>query len=286
MSYLHIENLYKARDILLFKECYAMEKIHGTSAHIGWNGKLYFFSGGESYDMFVDLFDKECLAQRFSELRHDKCVIYGEAYGGKCQGMRATYGDELRFIAFEVMIGDRWLCVPAAEGLVTSFGLDFVPYVKIETSIDELNFWRDAPSQQSVKNGIIEERKREGIVVRPLEEFTRNNGGRTIAKHKNEDFAETKSPRSLADSVDKLAILSKAQEIAAEWVTEMRLTHVLDEFPNAGPEQIPNILKAMNEDIVREAGDEIVFSREARKEISKQTATMFKFRLQESLMRE
>lgn len=46
MAYLHIENLYKARDIMLFRECYAMEKIHGTSAHVGWNGSLYFFSGG------------------------------------------------------------------------------------------------------------------------------------------------------------------------------------------------------------------------------------------------
>jgi len=283
MSYMHIENLYKARDILLFKECYCMEKIHGTSAHVGWNGKLYFFSGGESYDMFVDLFDKDKLTQCFSDMGHDKCVIYGEAYGGKCQGMRKTYGDKLRFVAFEVMIGDKWLCVPAAESIVNAFGLDFVPYGKVAATIESLDYMRDAPSQQSVKNGIIEERKREGIVVRPLEEFTRNNGGRVIAKHKNEAFAETKTPRSLADTEEKLAVLSKAQDIAAEWVTEMRLTHVLDNFPGAGMEQIPDIFKAMNEDIVREAGAEIVFSKEARKEVSRQTAMMFKRRLQESL---
>jgi hypothetical protein len=279
MSYLHIENLYKARDIMLFKECYAMEKIHGTSAHVGWNGKLYFFSGGESYDMFVELFDKDKLTEHFSGIGHDKCIIYGEAYGGKCQGMRKTYGDKLRFVAFEVMIGERWLCVPAAEAIVTSFGLDFVPYEKIQATIESLNAWRDMPSQQSVKNGIIEERMREGIVVRPIEEFTRNNGGRVIAKHKNELFAETKTPRLLADTEEKLAILSKAQDIAAEWVTEMRLTHVLDKFPGANVEQIPDILRAMNEDIIREAGSEIVFSKEASREISKQTATMFKQRL-------
>lgn len=29
MGYIHIENLYKNRAILLFKECYALEKIHG-----------------------------------------------------------------------------------------------------------------------------------------------------------------------------------------------------------------------------------------------------------------
>ena len=80
-----------------------------------------------------------------------------------------------------------------------------------------------------------------------------------------------------------MAILTKAQDIAAEWVTEMRLTHVLDNFPGAGMEQIPDIFKAMNEDIQREAGGEIVFSKEARKEVSRQTATMFKQRLQESL---
>ena len=283
MSYLHIPNLYKDRSILLFKEAYALEKIHGTSAHVGWNGKLYFFSGGESYDMFVELFDKENLTQCFSDMGHDKCVIYGEAYGGKCQAMRKTYGDKLRFVAFEVMIGERWLCVPAAESIVKSFGLDFVPYEKIPATVESLNAWRDMPSQQSVKNGIIEERAREGIVVRPIEEFTRNNGGRVIAKHKNDLFTETKTARSLADTEEKLAILEKAQDIASEWVTEMRLTHVLDGFPGASTEQIPAILKAMNEDIIREAGAEIVFSKEASKAISKQTAAMFKCRLRNAL---
>jgi len=280
---MHINNLYKSRDILLFKECYAMEKIHGTSAHVGWNGKLYFFSGGESYDMFVGLFDKNSLIRNFESLGHGKCIIYGEAYGGKCQGMRNTYGDKLRFVAFEVMIGDNFLCVPAAEAIVKSFGLDFVPYEKIECTIDNLNLWRDMPSQQSMKNGIIGERKREGIVVRPIKEFVKNNGQRVIAKHKSDEFAETKTPRSIADEVDKLEVLSKANEIADEWVTEMRLSHVLDNFPEAGTEQIPSILKAMNEDIRREAGEEIVFSKEANRAISKKTAEMFKRRLVDSL---
>jgi len=32
MGYLNIDNLYKAQEVLMFRECYAMEKIHGTSA--------------------------------------------------------------------------------------------------------------------------------------------------------------------------------------------------------------------------------------------------------------
>ena len=34
MAYLHIDNLYKNQEILMFKECYALEKIHGTSGTI------------------------------------------------------------------------------------------------------------------------------------------------------------------------------------------------------------------------------------------------------------
>jgi hypothetical protein len=52
--------------------------------------------------------------------------------------MRKTYGDKLRFVAFEVKIGDKWLNVPSAESIVTSFGLDFVPYEKIPTTIESL----------------------------------------------------------------------------------------------------------------------------------------------------
>ena len=34
MGYRHIDNLYKNQDILLFRECFALEKIHGTSANV------------------------------------------------------------------------------------------------------------------------------------------------------------------------------------------------------------------------------------------------------------
>ena len=48
MGYRHIENLYKSQTILQFRECWALEKIHGTSAHVRWSdGKVWFHSGGE-----------------------------------------------------------------------------------------------------------------------------------------------------------------------------------------------------------------------------------------------
>src|SRR6185295_5043867 len=117
MGYLHISNLYKEQTILLFKECYAMEKVHGTSAHISWaDGQLTFFSGGEKHDKFVALFDQERLRTEFEQrFAGFKVTVYGEAYGGKCQGMSHTYGTDLRFIAFDVQIDEHWLAVPKMD---------------------------------------------------------------------------------------------------------------------------------------------------------------------------
>src|ERR1044072_2093204 len=99
MGYQHIKNLYADQRILEFKRCFALEKIHGTSARVSWkplenttpdqiwNG-IKFFSGGERYEKFLGLFDQSALAQKFNEKFGDQIevTVYGEAYGGSQQG--------------------------------------------------------------------------------------------------------------------------------------------------------------------------------------------------------
>ena len=81
MSYMHIDNLYKNKDILFFRECYAMEKIHGTSAHIKWkDDHLTFFSGGCEHLSFISLFDQYELEEKFIAFNRPEVTIYGEAY--------------------------------------------------------------------------------------------------------------------------------------------------------------------------------------------------------------
>src|SRR3990167_1251104 len=102
MSYLHIPNLYKEQDILAFKQVYALEKIHGTSANVSWrDGDVKFFSGGENYERFVGLFDRDRLFDVFKEKFEPSIavVVFGEAYGGKQQGMSGTYGKDLQFFS-------------------------------------------------------------------------------------------------------------------------------------------------------------------------------------------
>ncbi len=207
-------------------------------------------------------------------------TVYGEAYAGSCQGMSKTYGPNLKFIAFDVQINDCWLDVPRAEEFVKNLGLEFVYYTKSETKLELLDALRDAESQQAIRNGMGSGHKEEGIVIRPLTELTKNNGERVIAKHKRLEFMETSTPRPV-DS-EKLKVLADAQEIANDWCTDMRLTHVLDKIEGgASIEKMGVIIKAMLEDIKMESEGEISWSREAEKAIQTRTAQMAKKRFME-----
>ena len=280
MGYMHVENLYKNQEVLIFKEVFALEKIHGTSAHVAWeNGALRFFPGGGQYGTFVALFDQAALASAFQALGHDKITVYGESYGGKMQGMARRYGDKPRFVAFDVLIGEKWLDVPAAANLVGGLGLEFVYYVRVPATVEALNAERDAPSKQAQRNGVEGEQRREGIVIRPPVEVRKNNGERIMAKHKRDEERETKSPR-VVDDPEKLRCLERGRDVAEEWVTPTRLQHVLDKLPQAtGMEHTGLVIAAMIEDVTREGKGEIADSREARQAVGKVTADLWKQRV-------
>ena len=276
MGYLKISNLQKNQDVLLFKEVYVMEKTHGTSAKVLWDKDLSFFSGGAKHESFVAIFDQEKLKTAFLEMGHSQVTIYGEAYGGKEQGMSKTYGPNLSFIAFEVQIGDAWLDVPNSEQVVTRLGLEFVPWKKMSSDIELLKAERDAPSLVAVRRGITEPKMREGIVIRPPIEVTRNNGTRVMAKWVADAFRETTSIRQVKQAQSEQ--MTNAQAIADEWVTERRVfEHVLAAMnPKLqGKEDTPKAIKAVLEDIRAESEGEIEWSGEVEKAIGRKAAKMF-----------
>lgn len=283
---MHIENLYKNQRILEHKECYVLEKIHGTSAHLLWKHaekKLIIFSGGVGHEPFSSIFDKDNLKHLFekTDMGHD-VIVYGEAYGGKLHKMSKTYGPELKFVAFDVKIGDCWLTVPSASVFCEDLGLEFVEWFRCPATIEELNFYRDKPSAQASRNGCGNDKIREGIVIRPLEEQTYPTGSRFIAKHKRNEFMETKTPREV--DPEKFEIIKNAQTIASEWVTEMRLVHVLDKLPlQTDMKNMKMIIEAMVEDVYREAKGEIVENDNVKKSIGNRTAVLFKKHLQNIL---
>lgn len=283
MRYLHINNLYKDTTILKFKQCYALEKIHGTSAHVGLkDGKLVIFSGGASHERFSSLFDQERLTEALKTICSDcDIVVFGEAYGGKQQGMRDTYGEELKFVAFDVKIGDAWLRVPNAHGVCNKLSLEFVHYKLIDVDLPAIDAERDADSEQAIRNGVGPGKMREGVVLRPVEEFTKSNGSRMIVKHKRDEFMETATPRKV--DVGKLEVMANAEAIAKEWVTPMRLAHVLDKVQPTDIKDTPRVIAAMFADVEREAIGEIVMTKEVKSRINSRTAIMFKQHLHAAL---
>lgn len=293
-----------------------MEKIHGTSAHVsfrltpcaecgggggsaqnlglpceGCDGKpqvgVGFFSGGEKYEKFVSLFDKDKLSEAFTRLGMDKVIVFGEAYGGKCQGMSNTYGKELKFVAFDVKIGNLWLSVPKAEKVALDLGFDFVHYVRIPATVEALDAQRDAFSTQAIRNGCGADKIAEGVVARPLIELRANNGDRVIAKHKRPEWRETTSVRKVVDPA-KLAVLDNAKAIADEWVTDVRLQHVLDKMPEEKRtiNSMRDIISAMVEDVLREGKGELVEGKDVHSAIGHRTVKLFKASLNRNIRTE
>lgn len=289
MGYMHIENLYKDQTILEFKECYAMEKIHGTSAHIMWDpsrnsvdpvNNVVLFHGGANKEQFDALFNCAKFAEDIKDFgwADSKVTFYGEAYGGKMQGMSDTYGKQLRFVVFDVKKNDTWLAVPDAESVARRFGFDFVAYERVSTDLAALDAERDRPSRQAKKVGIIEDKPAEGVVLRPIHEYMRSDGKRIICKHKRAEFRETKHEKKVVDPAQR-EVLDKAEAIATEWVVPMRMDHVLDKMGNPTDlESTGKVVAAMQEDVKRESEGFVTWTKAAERAVGKAAALMYKKR--------
>jgi hypothetical protein len=149
-------------------------------------------------------------------------------------------------------------------------------YKIVVTNLDEIDRQRDLPSVQAKRNGILEDKPREGVVLRPLQEFTMNNGSRVIVKHKGDKFKETATARPVIDP-SKLVVLEEANAVANEWVTQNRLEHILQKLPTPHDmSMVPKLIVAMVEDVYREGSGEFVESDAVKKVIGKKAVELFK----------
>jgi len=306
MGYRKIPNLYKDNRIFDFKDCYALEKIHGSSAHVTitrkrelmlgclqknatMNDEVNYFCGGCNAIVFKEIFDTQKILELFEEnfpkeAKDGEHTIqfYGEGYGGKMQKMSGTYGPDLKFIVFEVLLNNQILKVPQGEKLAKKFGLEFVSYKMLKNfTVEDLNTQRDAESVQAIRNGMGTGKTSEGIVIRTINELNDYYGHTIITKHKSEKFSELKTPRKVTRTPQELAVIREAKLIAEEWCTPMRLEHILQKYPKL-PDmtETGNIIKTMQQDIYTEGKGEIVECRDTLGAIARKTARLFKEKLQ------
>jgi hypothetical protein len=106
-----------------------------------------------------------------------------------------------------------------------------------------------------------------------------------MAKHKRDEFREHKTPRPLEGDTAKQKALEDAQAIADEWVTPMRLQHVLGALTKDGVQptisDVPLIIKKMIEDVYVEGKGEVTESKDANRAIGAATVKLFKQHLKQ-----
>tara|TARA_R100001244_G_scaffold129809_3_gene101491 strand:- start:1175 stop:2125 length:951 start_codon:yes stop_codon:yes gene_type:complete len=299
MGYRKIQNLYKPQSseaVLMMDRCYAMEKIHGTSAHVGWRRKaegnakpagFFNFPGGIKESTFMEMFLRlhpnfeALIAGAMDKLKDiNEIVFFGEAYGGNCQKMSDVYGP-LNFIVFEVRVNGKWLTPPESYDWAFGMQLGFVYYEEGPATLEFLNKMRDLPSQQAKRNGMGDDKIGEGIVIRAISEDMKDKfGERIIIKHKRAEFRETKSPREI--DPEKQKRYAEARETAEEFVVEQRLLHVVDKLVATNPKfeysmkNTTRVIGAMIGDVRKEEGDTIEWSKSIQTAIGNRTAKLWR----------
>lgn len=115
-----------------------------------------------------------------------ECIIFGETYGKGMQKPGGRYcKDHLKFICFDIKIGDVWLKRDAVEDICKKLGIDVVPYLG-EMTLDE--------AIAKVKAGFLSQvsedptLEAEGVVLRAPLGLLDRMGRRIITKVKTADF--------------------------------------------------------------------------------------------------
>jgi len=159
---------------------YISEKIHGAnSRYVFHNGQMYC---GSRTNWKVE--DErsiwwQALKNTPSIIEFCQCypdfVLFGEVYG-QVQNLRYDIKSGVRFAAFDILNGNRYLDVSRFLGFVHDYEIPRVPTIAIE-GFDWENIQGYAEGQSLIASHV-----REGCVVRPVIERTHPTIGRVILK--------------------------------------------------------------------------------------------------------
>lgn len=141
-----IEGKYKDPNITDETEWYVEEKVDGTNVRIIWDGeKLEFKGREENSQLSVPLtkwLKENVDPERFKEeFGNRKVVVYGEGYGKGIQKVGPLYGDEQKFIMFDVLNteDDSWASRQELKEIGKKLGLDVVKQIEsIKTTAEAI----------------------------------------------------------------------------------------------------------------------------------------------------
>jgi hypothetical protein len=303
-KYQHLEALTQPemQNILLQSEVVCTEKIHGTNARVGLvEGQFHI--GGRNIDHTNDgdssvmgfVGEMRGYEAKFREAFPDQNIIFfGEWFGPGIQ-KGISYGATKAFRVFDAKLDGRYMDWDTVVTLATKIGFATVPV--LYRGVPKMSVFEsllDIKSKVGLESGIDkEDNLHEGIVIKPTQMIINEYTGQwLIAKYKPARWSERKS--------DKLKeakpIPIESHTFIEEFVTEIRLEHVLDHLRDAGVaiddiKSTSNVIKEMSIDIHREGQVERekleaqgIEWKTISKLISSRTSTMFRDYLHKKLL--
>lgn len=158
------------------------EKVDGTNVRVGWDGDKVEF-GGRTDNAQMPTRLIACLTELFPASKFsDPMTLYGEGYGAGIQ-KGGDYGEEQKFILFDVRVGGWWLRWDDVCGIADSLDIAVVPTWPNLTLVDVVSGIENESFMSQLKSGTPE-----GVVVRPLVPLCTRSGHRLIGKLKGIDF--------------------------------------------------------------------------------------------------
>lgn len=118
----------------------------------------------------------------------DECIIFGETYGKGMQKPGGRYcKDHLKFICFDIKIGNVWLKRDAVEDICKKLNIDVVPYLGEMTLDEAINMVKTGFFSRIAEDLSLEA---EGVVLRAPLGILDRMGRRIITKVKTKDFRD------------------------------------------------------------------------------------------------
>lgn len=181
-----VESLRRYASVFIPGEpVFVSEKVHGANGRFTYLEDGGFFCGSrtewkqESADNLWWRALRETQGLRDFLTAHPGVTVYGEVYG-QVQDLRyGTKRGEIRFAAFDILVGSEWKDPKAARDLSTPFDLPWVPTIAEATpfELDRILELAEGPSLVPGADHV-----REGCVVKPIHERTDPTVGRVGLK--------------------------------------------------------------------------------------------------------
>ncbi|MBI2343807.1 MAG: hypothetical protein HYV02_05715 [Deltaproteobacteria bacterium] len=275
-QYPHIENIEEVTTLFEWPEVIATEKVHGSAMRIGWidgvlriGGRRLEFANltptskeGQGFVAWV--LDTGLGVRIWTAFEGHDALLFGEWHGSGTpekgwpqiqKGIRYCQGNDFRL--FDAKMDGQYVPQDALPALAARVGLRTMPILyrgrPDQAAFDGLI---DTMSRVGEENGIVDpENTIEGIVIRPPVPMWDDKGNMLIAKYKVGKWAERASQQRHPKTPKKPreAAPPSATAFVEEFVTDMRLQHVLDQLREAG---IPITMAAMGE-VMKRMGQDI-----------------------------